>query len=144
MPFRPIRLLILIDDAGGACATVVPRMKELLEHRAFLVDTHRIQDGPRDIAPYAGLILGTPVRGLALRHAGPTPALEAYVRGLDLSGKKVALFAVYDLRPGVVFDRMKGLIFEQGADFVAAHAYSRWRPTGGEHILPTECMVRIR
>lgn len=144
MPFRALRLLILFDDAGGSCATVVPRMKELLEHRAFLVDVHRIQDGPVDLAPYAGIVLGTPVTGLALRHAGPTEALEAYVRGLDLAGKKVALFAVYDVRAGVVFDRMKGLIFEQGADFVAAHAYSRWRPQRGEHVLPTECMVRVR
>ncbi|MBK8181032.1 MAG: hypothetical protein IPK67_19525 [Planctomycetes bacterium] len=39
---------------------MIPRMKELLEHRAFLVDVHRIQDGPIDVTPYKGLILGSP------------------------------------------------------------------------------------
>lgn len=145
MPFRALRLLILHDDAGGLCARVIPRMKELLEHRAFLVDVHRIQDGPIDISPYKGLILGSPTYGLGIRGAGPTQALQDFVAALpDLDGVKAAAFCVYRLRPGVTLDRMKGMIFEKGADLVTAQAYSALRPTEGEHILPTECMVRIR
>lgn len=145
MPFRALRLLILYDDASGLCARVVPRMKELLEHRAFLVDVHRVQDGPIDIGPYRGIILGSPSHGLGIRGAGPTQALQDYVTALpDLDGVKVAAFCVYRLRAGVTLDRMKGMIFEKGADLVTAQAYSALRPAEGEHILPTECMVRIR
>lgn len=120
-------------------------MKELLEHRAFTVDVHRIQDGPVDVTPYKGLILGSPCFGLGIKGVGPTEALQEYVKSLpDLTGKKAAVFCVYELSPGTTLDRMKGMIFEKGADFVAAHAYSMLRPNRGEHILPTECMVRVR
>lgn len=145
MPFRALRLLILFDDAHGYCKRVVPRMKELLEHRAFLVDVHRIQDGPIDVAPYRGIILGSPSYGLGIRGAGPTQELQDYVAALpDLDGVKVAVFCVYRLRPGVTLDRMKGMAFEKGADLVVAQGYSLLKPTEADHVLPTECMVRIR
>ncbi len=145
MPFRPLRLLILIDDTRGYCGKVVPRMKEMLEQRAFLVDVHRIEDGPVDITPYAGLVIGTPVFGLGIKGVGPTPALTKFIEDLeDLDEKKVALFCVYEIRPGTTFDRMKGLVLEMGAEFVAAHGYWLLRPHAQEHIIPAECMVRIR
>lgn len=145
MPFRALRLLILYDDARGHCARVIPRMKELLEHRAFLVDLHRVQDGTVDVAPYRGLIIGSPSFGIGLRGAGPTSALADYVSALpDLDGKKVAVFCVYELSPGTTLDRMKGMVFEKGADLVVAHAYWLLKPRQGDHVLPTECMVRIR
>ena len=62
----------------------------------------------------------------------------------DLDGVKAAVFCVYELGHGTTLDRMKGMMFEKGCDFVAAHAYSMLRPSRGEHILPTECMVRVR
>ncbi len=145
MPFRALRLLILFDDAHGYCARVVPRMKELLEHRAFLVDVHRVQDGPIDVTPYKGLILGSPSYGFGIRGAGPTQALQDAVAEMpDLSGVGVAVFCVYRLRPGVTLDRMKGMVFEKGANLVVAQGYSLLKPAEAEHILPAECMVRIR
>lgn len=145
MPFTPIRLLILIDDARGYCGKVVPRMKELLEHRAFQVDVHRIQDGPVDIAPYRGLVIGTPVFGMGVQGVGPTPELTRFIQDLaDLDEKKVALFCVYQVRPGTTFDRMRGLVLELGAEFVASHGYHLLRLKEDEHVIPAECMVRIR
>ncbi len=145
MAFQPIKLLILIDDARGYCSRVVPRMKELLEHRAFAVDVHRIQDGPVDIDDYKGLVIGSPVFGLGIKGVGPTPELTKFIEDLeDLDEKKVALFCVYETRPGTTFDRMKGLVLELGAEFVAAHGYWLLQPTKHEHIIPAECMVRIR
>lgn len=145
MPFSPIRLLVLYDDARGYCGRVVPRMKELLEHRAFVVDTHRIQDGPVDIAPYSGLVIGSPVFGLGIKGVGPTAALTTFIEGLSgLDEKRVALFCVYETRPGTTFDRMKGLVLQQGAEFVASHGYWLLQPHRDEHIIPAECMVRIR
>lgn len=145
MPFRPLRLLIYFDDARERCGRVVPRMKELLEHRAFLVDTATVADGPVDLSPYQGLVLGSPVFGLGIRGVGPTPALTAAVEAMpDLDDLKVALFCVYTLSPGTTFDRMRGLVLSKGATFVAEHAYSLFQPTRGDHVLPTECMVRIR
>lgn len=145
VPFRPQRLLIYFDDERGRCGRVVPRMKELLEHRAFLVDTATVAQGPVDLSPYQGLVLGTPVFGLGIRGVGPTPALTAAVEAMDgLDELKVALFCVYTLSPGTTFDRMRGLVLSKGATFVAEHAYALLRPSDGEHALPTECMVRIR
>jgi len=146
VPFQPIRLLILTDDRRGLCARVVPRMKEMLEHRAFIVDTWKVSDGPVDVTPYKGLVIGSPVFGLGLKGVGPTPELTRFVKDElpDLDEHKVAVFCVYELRPGLTLDRMKGLAFEKGAELVVAHAYWALRPSGGEHVLPAECMVRIR
>ena len=145
MPFRPLRLLVLYDDARGHCVRVVPAMKTLLEQRGFVVDTHRVADGPIDVSPYRGLVIGTPVFGAGVRGVGPTDALTAFVEALpDLDDKKVALFCVYELRPGTTFDRMKALIYDKGGDVVVTWGYWLLRPDRGAHILPAECMVRIR
>ena len=146
MPFEPIRVLILIDDTRGYCAKLIPRMKLLLEQRAFVVDTHRIQDGEIDITPYKGLILGSPCFGLAIKGVGPTEELVQYVQQFmpDLEEYGVAVFCAYEARPGLTLERMKGLVKGCGGTIVAAHGYSILRPKRGDHIIPTECMVRIR
>jgi hypothetical protein len=122
-------------------------MKALLEERAFLVDTHALREGPLDLSRgrYAGLIVGTPVFGLGWRGVGPTPALRRYLDVLPgLEGMRVAIFCVHELRPGDTFDRLKNVLFERGAEIVAEHAYPLLRPRWQEHIIPAECMVRIR
>lgn len=146
MPFVPLRVLILFDDEGGLCRRVVPRMKEMLEDRAFEVDVHTVQEGPVDLSPYAGVVLGSPAFGLGLKGVGPTERLTRYVLDEldDWDELKAAVFCCPQVLPGLTVDRMKGLILEKGADFVAAHVYTRWDPTQGEHIIPAECMVRIR
>lgn len=145
MPFKPLRILIAYDNSGGRCGLVVPRMKELLEARAFEVDTVELGSGPVDIEAYRGIILGTPVTGLALRAAGPSAAVSEFINTAEgLDEKKVALFCVYDVRPGDIFDRMKNLLYERGAEYVAEWPYWRLRPADGEAMLPAECMVRIR
>lgn len=145
MPFKPVRLLIAYDPAGGACAKVVPRMKRMLEDRAFVVDTHEIDGAPVDVEAYRGIIFGTPVSGIGVRHGGPTQKVEDFIRGLEgLDEKKVCVFAVYDVSLGSTFDKMKNQLIERGAEFVAEHGFWRMRPQAGEHIIPAECMIRIR
>jgi len=145
MPFRALRLCIVYDGTRGLCGRVVPRMKEMLEHRAFVVDTHEVGRGPLDLAPYRGVILGTPVTGLALRGAGPSARLRAWVESVpSLEGQKVAVFCVYEIRPGNTFDRMKNLVLEKGAEFVVEQAFWVLAPQRDDHVIPAECMVRIR
>ena len=145
MSFKPVRLLIAYDPAHGRCGKVVPRMKELLEARAFEVDVHELGNGEVDLEPYRGVVIGTPVTGLGLRGAGPTTTVAEFINTqADLDEKKVALFCVYDVRLGNVFDKMKNLIFEKGAECVVEYPYWRARPGDGEDQLPAECMVRIR
>lgn len=145
MPFKPIRLLIAYDPAGGRCGAVVPRMKELLEERAFEVDVHEIGSGDVDLEPYKGVVLGTPVSGLAVRSTGPTQKVVDWINTTEgLDEKKVALFCVYDVRPGDIFDKLKNVVFERGAEVVVEYPYWRLRPEDGEDQLPAECMVRIR
>ena len=146
VPFVPLRVLILFDDEAGLCRKVVPRMKQMLEERAFKVDVHTIQEGVVELDPYAGVILGSPVFGLGLKGVGPTERLTRYVLDEldDWDELKAAVFCCPQLLPGLTLDRMKGLILEKGADFVAAHSYSPMHPDRGEHIIPAECMVRVR
>ena len=145
MPFKPVRVLIAYDNQGGRCGAVIPRMRELLEARAFEVEEFEIGSGAVDLDAFRGVIIGTPVTGLAIRDAGPTAKVAEFINSVEgLDEKKVALFCVYDVRPGDIFDRMKNLVYERGAEHVAEWAYWRLRPEDGETMLPAECMVRIR
>ena len=145
MPFRPLRLCVAYDGARGLCGRVVPRMREMLEHRAFDVDVHEVGAGGLDLAPYRGLVLGTPVTGLALRGAGPSARLRAWIEALpSLEGVPVALFCVYEVRPGTTFDRMKNLVLGKGGTVVAEQAFWVLAPRRDDHVIPAECMVRIR
>ena len=145
MPFAPLPLLILFDDADGRCGRVVPRMKELLEHRGFLVTTHRIEDGPVDATPFQGIVLGAPTFGVGLKDLPPSDALVDYVDAIpDIDEKQIAVFTVYTVWPGNALERMKGLVLRLGARFVAWHGFPVSNLSKGEHVIPTECMVRIR
>ncbi len=146
MPFTPIQLLILFDDQRGYCKKVIPRMTEMLEQRAFEVTTHAIQDGPVDIEPYRGLIIGSPAFGVGIKGVAPTAALEAYVRDElpDLDDLQVAVFVVFEIHPGTSMDRMKGMIFDKGAELVVAKEYGLFRLDVDDHTIPAECMIRIR
>lgn len=145
MPFKPLRLLIAFDPAGGRCGAVVPRMKALLEARAFEVETFEIGSGEPDLDGFAGVVIGTPVTGLGLRSAEPTDKVIAFIQNApDLDEKKVAIFCVFDLRMGNVFDRMRNFLNERGVEVVTESPYWRLQPREGEEALPAECMVRIR
>jgi hypothetical protein len=145
MTFKPLRLAIIYDNARGHCGRIVPRMKALLEERAFLVDTAQVTQGPFDISPYAGLILGTPVLGLGWYGAGPTQAMRDFIEAVpDLGGVRVAIFCVYEVLPGSTLEHMKSLLFDKGAELVVEHACWVLQPHWNEHVIPAECMVRIR
>lgn len=145
MPFKPLRLLIAYDAAGNRCGRVVARMKELLEERAFEVDTFELGGETPDLSDYQGVVIGSPVRGLAVRDAGPTPKVAQFIEQAEgLDEKKVAIFCVFDIRPGNIFDRMKNLLNARGAEVVTEYPYWRLQPRDGEDGLPAECMVRIR
>jgi len=145
VPFTPLDLLILFDDTRGWCGRVVPRMKDLLEERGFKVATHRIQDGPVDVSSYQGIILGAPTFGLGLKGLPPDDALVDFIDAVDdIEEQQIAVFTVYRLWPGNALERMKGLVLRVGARFVAWHGYPLSKLESGEHVIPAECMVRIR
>lgn len=145
MSFKPIHIAIIYDNTRGLTGRVVPRMKEMLEQRAFTVDIHEVGSGPFDPEKYAGLIIGTPVTGLAIRGAGPSDKIRHFIEELPtLDEKPVAIFSVYELRQGMTFDKMKNVLFEKDITFVAEHAFWFLNPNKGDHIIPAECMVRIR
>lgn len=145
MAFESLPLLILFDDTGGRCGKVVPRMKALLEHRGFIVTTHRVEDGPVDVTPYRGIVLGAPTFGLGLKGLPPTDALADYLDAIeDIDEKQIAVFTVYPAWQGNALERLKGLVLRLGARFVAWHGYPLSNLEKGEHVIPAECMVRIR
>lgn len=144
MPYKRIRLLIAYDPEQGLCEQVIPRMKELLINRAFDVDV--VQFGEEvDLSPYKGVILGCPVKGLGIRGGLPSGAFQKFVEETEgLEEKRVALFTVFGLRPGKILLRMREMVEGRGAQVVVSAAYFRFRLEEGEHVLPAECMVRIR
>ena len=147
MTFRPLHLLIAYDDTHCLCGRVVPRMKTLLEDRAFRISTLELQDTPSELelSDYHGLVLGTPALGLGLRGVGPSPRVRAFVESLGpLEELKVAIFCVFEGRPGYTLRNTRQLVLDHGGQVVATQAYWALRPARDEHILPAECMVRIR
>lgn len=147
MAFVPLRLLVAYDPERGLCPRVVPRMVELLRHRAFEVDTLEIPSAPQavDLADYQGLVLGTPALGLGLRGVGPSPRVSAFVAAQGgLEEQRVAVFCVYQVRPGYTLRNTAQLVRDAGGQVVVAQAYPWWAPQQEEHVLPAECMVRIR
>ena len=146
MPFVPLRLLLLADPSFGYCARVMPRMKRLLADRGFLVDEVMLDPPPvdLDVDSYAGLVLGVPVPGLGLRGGGLSPRMVRFVESLDLEGVRVVLFCVYVLRPGTTLQAFRELLESKGAEVLVARELSALKPARDEHVIPAECMVRIR
>lgn len=120
-------------------------MKQMLEERAFSVDTFVLGGDIPDIGPYAGVIVGAPVLRLGLRPSElPTP-VGVFLDGVEaLDEKKVAVFSVYTAWPGTMVEALKQKVGELGAECVAEYAYWRLKPEWGEHVVPAECMIRIR
>ena len=136
---------MLYDNARGFCGRSVRELARLLEQRAFIVDTHDIADGPVALEDYTGLVVGSPVFGLGLRGVGPTHALTRYVADLpSLEGRRVASFCVYASRPGNTLARMRQMLTAKGAELVVEQAFWVAAPKRDVHVIPTECMVRMR
>lgn len=145
MPFTPRRLLIAYDDSRGLCGAVVPRMKKMLEERAFAVDTFVIGGETPDLEDYHGVVVGAPVLGAGVRPASVPPTVAQFLQGAEgLDEKKVAVFSVFSALPGSMTEALEQKVGELGAEVVAKYAYWRLRPESGEHVLPAECMIRIR
>ncbi len=146
MPFVPLRLLLTYDPEGGLCARVVPRMRDMLEQRGFEVQVTELGDGtlpPLD--GVRGVVLGSPVLGLGVRRLDPSERVARFVREASgLHELRVAAFTVYRARGGDSSQRLRALVRARGADVVVDHAYAVWAPERDEHVLPAECMVRIR
>ncbi len=106
---------------------------------------HRVADGPIDVRPFAGIVLGAPTFGVGLKDLPPTDALADYLDTLeDIDEKQIAVFTVYPAWPGNALERLKGLVLRLGARCVAWHGYPMTNLDKGEHVIPAECMVRIR
>lgn len=73
---------------------------------------------------------------------------EALTRALgelpSLGDRAVALFCVYLVRAGATLERMRATVADKGGRVIAEQPYALARPRLGDHVLPTECMVRIR
>ncbi len=71
--------------------------------------------------------------------------VATFLEALDgLDEKKVATFTVFTALPGTLTDVLTAKIAELGAEVVVSYAYWRIKPDAGEHMIPAECMVRIR
>ena len=127
--------------------SVVPRMNEMLAPRGFVVRSNRMQDGPVELGDARVLMLGlgTPTFGLSIRSRASNDAFVEYAQAMGgIEDVNIAVFTVYQTRPGGSLQRLKGLALRVGARFVAWHGYPRWDVSRGDHVLPAEGMVRVR
>jgi flavorubredoxin len=142
LPYQPKPLLIVYDPAGGGCERVLPRLSQMLEDRGFAVTRAPVGEAPTDLEGVAGVVIGTPT---TLRGRGPTAAITSWLaRAEALDEKKVAVFSTFWGLPGNALGELRAALAAAGAEVVAEHAYWLVRPEEGEHVLPAECMVRIR
>jgi hypothetical protein len=82
---------------------------------------------------------------MGIRERAPSEEFADYVETIEgLDEVQIGVFTVYALRPGDSLQRLKGLALRVGARFIAWNAYPRWDLTKGAHVLPAECMVRVR
>ncbi len=145
--FHRKRLLLAYDDERGLCGTVVPRMKEMLEQRAFDVELLLLDGAAHEVDPedYDGLIIGSPALGLGWKGAGPSEKVRTFIDGIEeIDEFKIGIFCVYQARPGRTLDNMSAIVQERGGELVVQKAYWVLRPEEDEHVIPAECMVRIR
>lgn len=142
MPFVPKRLLLTFDPAGGLCQRVIPRMVQMLEDRAFIVEQRPMETGACSVESYDGVVIGTPV---GLRSGAPSGLVLDWV-GLaeGLEEKRVAVFSAFWVKEGGAAAALRRRVEETGAEVVVDYAYWLLRPSDGEQVLPAECMVRIR
>ena len=54
------------------------------------------------------------------------------------------MFCVYELLPGYTLRNTRQLVLDAGGQAICAQGYWRLRPEHDEHVLPAECMVRVR
>ena len=142
MPFVPKKLLVTYDAAGGLCKRVIPRMVQMLEDRAFIVECRPMEDGDVSVEDYDGVVIGTPV---GLRARGPSERATAWVsRAQGLEEKRVAVFSAFWVREAGAAAALRAAVEATGAEVVVDVPYWLARPDDGEQVLPAECMVRIR
>ena len=67
-----------------------------------------------------------------------------FVESLDLEDVRVVLFCVYVLRPGNPLQAFRELLESRGANVLVGRELSALSPERDEHVIPAECMVRIR
>ena len=142
MPFVPKKLLLTYDDAGGLCHRVVPRMIQMLEDRAFIVESRPLEDGALSVEDFDGIVLGTPV-GLRARGASER-VLDWVGRAQGIDERRVAVFSAFWIREAGAASALRRRVEETGAEVVVDVPYWLVRPDDGEQVLPAECMVRIR
>lgn len=127
--------------------SVVPRMSEMLAPRGFVVRPNRMQDGPVELGDARVLMLGlgTPTFGLSIRSRASNDAFVEYAQAMGgIEDVNIAVSTVCQTRPGDSLQRLKGLARRVGARFVAWPGYPRLNVSQGDHVLPAECMVRVR
>ena len=146
MPFTPLKLLVVYDNARGLCGRVAPGLEKALSDRAFEVSSFSLDKVPNgfDIEEYDGLVFGFPVFGSG-RDGGPTDALLRFVKQLgDLDDHRVALFCVHTIWAGPSLLRFQAMLEDQGAEVLCSQAFWALRPDHRAHELPAEIMVRFR
>ncbi len=148
MPHVPVRLLLAVHDPDGRCTRVVERLHAMLESRAFAVTRFALVAGAPlpDLGATRGVVLGfADPAWLGVRVGGVPPAVARFVDEVEgLEERKVALFSVHRLRSSDALGQLAARVERRGAQVVVTHGYDGWAPRRAEHVVPAECMVRIR
>ncbi|GEM_PF-1227307 len=150
VPYQRKRVLVVFDGEGGLVEQILDRQVEMLEARGFDAELLKLSGSvPDDLdfdpEEWDGLIVAAPVSGTGLRGGAPSPLILDFLDACDdLDELKVAVLTVYRLQPGKALEALEEKVGELGGDVICAHQLWLMRPTHEEHVVPAECMVRMR
>ena len=150
VPYRRRQVLLVYDASGGLVEQVLERQVEMLADRGFDAELLRLDGAvPDDLdfdpEEWDGLIVAVPVSGSGLRGGAPSPVVLDFLDACeDLDELRVALLAVYRLKPGKALEALEEKVAELGGEVICSHPLWLMRPTHEEHVVPAECMVRMR
>lgn len=147
MPFTPLPLLLATYTPTGRGDAVLAGLVGMLEDRAFVVTRVALgRDPVPDPATFRGVVLAVEDPGLlGLRDHGPPAPAEAFLRdtpGLD--AVPLALLTLHRLRGGQLGGRLRTLAESRGVRIAVVHAMRVGAPHRDAHVVPAECMVRMR
>jgi hypothetical protein len=147
VPFTPLPLLLATHAPTGRGEAVLDGLVAMLEARGFVVTKTALGMAPvPDTGAFRGVVLAVEDPGmLGLRDHGLPPAVEAFVRdtpGLD--ALPLAILTVHRVRRGPLADTLRGAAEARGVRIAVVHAMRAGAPGRDAHVVPAECMVRMR
>jgi hypothetical protein len=147
VPFTPLPLLLVTHTPAGRGDAVLDGLVGMLEDRAFVVRRVPLATAtPPDPAGFRGVVLAVEDPGLlGLRDHGVPAPVEAFLRRTPgLEAVPLAILTLHRVRRGPLGEALRRAAEARGVRIAVVHAMREGAPERDAHVVPAECMVRMR